>query len=272
MMINDEKKDFLAVAVSAAERAGELILRHLGTLKRSEIDNKEAADYVTAVDRASEQLIIDTIRSRFPDHRILAEESLHEEDDDGYRWIIDPLDGTTNYIHSIPVFGVSIALQHRGRIIAGVVYDPRKQECFTALRGGGAYLNGSRIAVPENVLLADALIATGFPFKQRELIDPYLQAFRRIFLQVSDLRRAGAAALDLAYVACGRCEGFFEIGLKTWDAAAGSILIREAGGVITDFGGGTDYLYTGNIVAGAPPVHAALLEEVRAVFAEIVPK
>ncbi|KAF0182363.1 MAG: myo-inositol-1(or 4)-monophosphatase [Nitrospirae bacterium] len=267
-----DTKTFLDVAVTAAERAGELILRHLGTLKRSEIDNKEAADYVTAVDRASEQLIIDTIRSRFPDHRILAEESLHEEEDDGYRWIIDPLDGTTNYIHAIPVFGVSIALQYRGRIIAGVVYDPRKQECFTALRGGGSYLNGSRIEVPNNALLADALIATGFPFKQRELIDPYLQAFRRIFLRVSDLRRAGAASLDLAYVGCGRCDGFFEIGLKPWDVAAGSLIIRESGGVITDFGGGADYLHTGNIVAGSPTIYAALLEEIRAVFGKILAK
>jgi myo-inositol-1(or 4)-monophosphatase len=265
-------RDYLDVAVAAAEEAGELILRHLGKLADTEVSNKERADYVTSVDRASEQLIIAAIRSRFPEHRILAEETIHEADDHGYRWIIDPLDGTTNYIHSFPVFAVSIALQFRGEIIAGVVFDPRKQECFTAVRGEGAYLNGARINVPENVVLADALIATGFPFKQRALIEPYLEAFRRIFLQVSDLRRAGAAALDLAYVASGRCEGFFEIGLKAWDAAAGSLIIKEAGGTVTDFGGGKDFLQTGNIVAGAPGIHAALMKEVGEVFAGILPK
>src|SRR4030065_571067 len=171
-----------------------------------------------------------------------------------YRWIIDPLDGTTNYIHGYPVFSISIALEYAGEIIIGVTLDPLRNELFWTEKGSGAYLNCLPMEVSK-VNIGESLVTTGFPFRNKEMIDTYLKLFKNIFLKVSDLRRAGSAALDLAYLACGRCDGFFELGLSPWDIAAGSLLIREAGGVITDFGGGHDHLLTGNVVAGKPAIH-----------------
>ncbi|HMK42922.1 MAG TPA: inositol monophosphatase family protein [Dissulfurispiraceae bacterium] len=263
--------EFLHIAREAALSASGIILEHLGKLRQADIAQKQLADFVTTVDRESEQVIVGILRRHFPEHRILAEETVHEQDEGGFLWIIDPLDGTTNYIHGLPVFAVSIALQYQGTVIAGVVLDPVRQECFTALRGQGAHINGKALHISSAMTAERALIATGFPFKRRELVDRYLAAFRRVFVRVSDLRRAGAAALDLAYVAGGRCDGFFELGLNAWDAAAGSLLIEEAGGVITDFGGGNRYLATGNIVAGNPFIHGLLLDEVQAVFQDILP-
>lgn len=265
-------QSYLSVAEESARRAGAYIREHLGSLKAADIDAKQTADYVTVVDKASERIIIETIHGVFPEHRIFAEESQRDEATEGFRWIIDPLDGTTNFIHAFPVFAVSIALQHGERIIAGVVYDPMRDELFAATRRGGAFLNGRKISVSRGEPLADALIATGFPFKRRDLLDPYLAAFRGVLLRVSDLRRPGAAALDLAGVACGRFDGFFEIGLSPWDCAAGGLLIREAGGVITDFGGGEAWLQSGNIIAGSAGVHAALCVEIQAVFRDILPE
>jgi myo-inositol-1(or 4)-monophosphatase len=262
----------LGIAEDAARRAGAYIREHLGSLTAEDIDAKQAADYVTVVDRESESLIIRMIQNTFPDHWFLAEESQRDAATDGYRWIIDPLDGTTNFIHGIPVFAVSISLQHAGKIIVGVVFDPMRDELFAATRGGGAFLNGRKISVSTVGPLADTLIATGFPFKRRDLVDHYLAAFRRILMRVSDLRRPGAASLDLAGVACGRFDGFFEIGLSPWDCAAGGLLIREAGGIITDFGGGNSWLESGNIIAGSASVHALLLEEVKAVFRDVLPR
>lgn len=265
-------QSYLNVAEEAARRAGAYIREHLGSLTAADINEKQASDYVTVVDKASERLIIETIQHAFPGHRFLAEESQRDEGADGYRWIIDPLDGTTNFIHAFPTFAVSIALQHAGDILAGVVFDPMRDELFSASLGQGAWLNGRSIAVSAGVTLADALIATGFPFKRRDLIDHYLAAFRRVFMRVSDLRRPGAAALDLAGVACGRFDGFFEIGLNPWDCAAGGLLIREAGGVMSDFGGGGAWLESGNIIAGNATVHAALLAEVQTVFRDVLPR
>jgi myo-inositol-1(or 4)-monophosphatase len=222
------------------------------------------------VDTESEEAIIDTIRAACPDHHFLAEESLKEEVRDGYRWIIDPLDGTTNFIHGYPVFAVSIALESEGEVILGVVLDPLRDELFTAESGRGAFLNGRPIRVSGIQALEGALITTGFPFRQKSLLDPYLEAFRRIFLRVSGIRRAGSAALDLAHLAAGRCDGFFELGLSPWDMAAGCLMIREAGGVVSDFGGGGEYVKTGNIVAGTPVTHPELLKEVRATFGGII--
>lgn len=261
-----ERKRFLNVAVEAARRAAGVIIGNLGSISQDDIDLKQTSDFVTRVDRASEEVIIETIRGYFPGHSFLAEESLREDDPTGYRWIIDPLDGTTNYIHRYPVFSVSIALQQKGKLIIGVILDPTRNELFTAEEGGGAFLNGKPLRVSTAVALADSLIATGFPFRKREMIDLYLKLFKNIFKRVSDLRRAGSAALDLAYLACGRCDGFFEIGLSPWDIAAGSLLVREAGGVVTDFGGGPDYLTTGNIVAGTPTIHKEILQHVRRIF------
>lgn len=265
-----ETEMFLSVAVAAARKAGTLILRQRGGLTQDDIGRKQASDFVTRVDRESERVIIETIRRRFPDHVFFAEESVKQTGGDGYRWIIDPLDGTTNFIHQYPVFSISIALEYRGETIVGVIYDPLRKELFCAQRGSGAFLNSMPIGVSGIAEVRDALIATGFPFRRKDLTERYLHLFQSIFLRVSDLRRAGSAALDLAYLACGRCDGFFEIGLSPWDIAAGALIAREAGAVVTDFGGGPDYLATGNIVAGSPVIHRALLEDVRAVFGGLI--
>jgi myo-inositol-1(or 4)-monophosphatase len=238
----------------------------LGNISKKDIDTKQASDFVTSVDLESEKIIIGIIKDSFPYHHILAEESVSKQKTGEYRWIIDPLDGTTNYIHGYPVFSISIALEYRKEIILGCVFDPMKDELFAVEKGRGAFLNGKPIKISSVNSLQDSLIATGFPFRNKDMIDLYLVLFKDIFQKVSDMRRAGSAALDLAYVACGRVEGFFEIGLSTWDIAAGAIMIKEAGGILTDFGGGSDYLITGNIVAGVPAIHKELLKEVRDVF------
>jgi len=270
--MHSERNDFLAVATEAAKLGGRIILDNLGRIDKKDIGIKQTSDFVTRADKESETTIIRTIKKNFPDHHFLAEESVKAIETDGYRWIIDPLDGTTNFIHRYPVFSVSIALQYKREIILGVIYEPLKNDLFTAQQGRGAFLNGALIRVSQTTTLKNSLIATGFPFRRKELIDSYLGLFRNIFLRVSDLRRGGSAALDLAYVACGRCEGFFEIGLSPWDIAAGDLLIREAGGIVTDFGEGRDYLSTGNIVAGVPGIHSKLIGEIKKVFAGILDK
>ena len=265
----DGTKEFLDIAIKAARLAGQIIFSHLGKISKRDIGLKQASDFVTSVDRESEKIIIDTIKEYFPDHHFLAEESLKEFGKGKYRWIIDPLDGTTNYIHGYPVFSVSIALEFEGEIVLGVILDPLRNELFWTEKGTGAYLNCSSIEV-SNINIRESLITTGFPFRSKEMIDPYLKLFKNIFLKVSDLRRAGSAALDLAYLACGRCDGFFELGLSPWDIAAGSLLIKEAGGVVTDFGGDNHYLMTGNIVAGNPEVHKEIVREVKNIFTGII--
>jgi myo-inositol-1(or 4)-monophosphatase len=260
--------EFLKIAVSAARLAGDVILKNLGHLSASDIQTKQAFDFVTKVDKWSEAVIMQTIREKFPSHLFLSEETLKQEGADQYRWIIDPLDGTTNYIHGYPMFSVSIGLQFKEEIILGVVFDPLKDELFHAVKGVGAFLNNKPIRVSGVGALADSLVGTGFPFRAKDMVDLYLLAFKNIFYRVSDLRRAGSAAIDLAYVAAGRLEGFFELKLSPWDMAAGEILIKEAGGIVTDFGGGSDYLFTGNIVAGNKTVHAEILMIIREVFKE----
>jgi myo-inositol-1(or 4)-monophosphatase len=271
-MNNDPLSGLLKTAVTAARLAGDIIIKNLGHLSEGDIQSKKAFDFVTKVDRWSEAVIVQTIRDKYPTHSFLAEETLRQAETDSYRWIIDPLDGTTNYIHSYPVFSVSIALEYKGEIMVGVVFDPLKDELFHGIRGEGAFLNNSPIRVTEINLLSNSLIATGFPFRKKDLVDLYLQAFKSIFYEVSDLRRAGSAAIDLAYVAAGRFEGFFELSLGPWDIAAGSLLIQEAGGCITDFGGGKDYLSTGNVVAGNKDVHGEILEKIKKVFRGIIEK
>lgn len=262
----NNKSEFLGTAFRAALLAGECIFKNIGKISQDEIDTKQVSDFVTRVDRESENLILSTIRKKYPDHHIMAEESVHEDNSAQHLWIIDPLDGTTNFIHSYPAFSVSIALQYNGGTILGLIYDPLRNEVFSAEKGKGAYLNGNRIMISSNTEMQNSLIATGFPFRKKEVIDDYLSLFKRIFYRVSDIRRAGSAALDFANLSCGRCDGFFEIGLSPWDIAAGSLLITEAGGLITDFGGGPDYLSTGNVVAGVPDVHRELMKDVKAVF------
>jgi myo-inositol-1(or 4)-monophosphatase len=261
----------LEAASHAARLAGSHILDNLGKLRSSDIGLKQASDFVTRVDRESEEIIVSALRGVFPEYGFLAEESMRDgPSPGGLRWIIDPLDGTTNFIHSYPMFAVSIALEKDGGILAAVVLDPLREELFSAFRGEGAYLGDRRLEVSGRTDLSDCLVATGFPFRQKHMLGKYLEMFSRVMERVSDIRRAGAAALDLAHLASGRCEGFFELGLSPWDIAAGSLLITEAGGIVTDFGGGEGFLGTGNVLAGVPALHPFLLGEAASVFKGII--
>ncbi|MGB5427234.1 MAG: inositol-1-monophosphatase [Gammaproteobacteria bacterium] len=252
----------LNIAVRAARSAGNVIIRNLGKLETLTIHSKDRNDFVTEVDQKAEQEIIGILRKAFPEHGILAEESGLRDGND-FQWIIDPLDGTTNFLHGFPQFAVSIALRHKGRMEQGVIYDPLRQELFTATRGAGAMLNDRRIRVAKRDSLEGALLGTGFPFKAQHHLDAYLDMFRALFPRTAGIRRPGSAALDLAYVAAGRLDGFWEIGLSIWDMAAGVLLIQEAGGLSSDFVGGHNYLESGNIVAGNPKVFADILKTIR---------
>lgn len=251
----------LNIAVRAARSAGEIITRSAENVGRLQIDQKSKNDYATEVDRMAEQEIIRIIKAAFPDHAILAEESGEHQGND-YLWIIDPLDGTTNFLHGFPQFAVSIALKFKERIEIGVVYDPLRDELFTAERGGGAMLNSRKIRVTGQSNMTGALLGTGFPFKNLKHIDAYLGMFKALSIDTAGIRRAGAAALDLAYVAAGRLDGFWEIGLLPWDMAAGVLLIKEAGGVATDFTFGDAYLESGNLIAGNPRMHQLIYKTI----------
>ena len=250
----------LNIAVRAARRAGELIVRSLNRLESLTVSSKERNDFVTEVDRAAEQEIIGSIRRLYPQHAFLAEESGRSGGEHETLWIIDPLDGTTNFLHGFPVFAVSIACQIRGRLEHAVVYDPMRGELFTASRGAGAHLDNHRMRVSKARALEGALIATGFPYRANtRYLDAYLAMLKAVTLQVAGVRRPGAAALDLAYVAAGRVDAFWELGLAPWDTAAGTLLIQEAGGHIGTLAG-AEYRQEGHIVAGSPKVYAALVE------------
>jgi len=251
------------VAKKVIFEAGELIRLHIGQVSRSRIQRKGPADFVTEVDKKCENLIVEEIRKNFPGHSIMAEETAEEGLGVGYTWVIDPVDGTTNLIHGFPFVAVSIAVCLEKKPILGFVLDPVRNELFWAKKGGGAWLNDTRLPKRRKVKLDQALIATGFPFRSRQYVDDYLAAFKSIFLQVSGIRRAGAAALDLAYVAAGRVDGFWEIGLKAWDIAAGALLITEAGGVISDFSGEETHLFSGNVVSGVAGVYPFLLDQMQ---------
>jgi len=246
------------IAIRAARRAGELMIRQLNQLESLQVAEKGRNEFVTQVDQAAEAAVIEVIRDHYPDHAILAEESGSQGEHE-YQWIIDPLDGTTNYIHGFPVFCVSIAVAQAGELQHGVVYDPLRQEIFSASRGQGAQLDGRKIRVSKRTSLRQSLIATGFPYRMNlEHIDRYLGMLRAVMLDSAGVRRPGSAALDLCYVAAGRVDGFWELGLSKWDIAAGALIIREAGGRISDFRGTDGYLESGNVVAGNPKVYAAL--------------
>ncbi len=249
----------LNIAVKAARRAGQIINRASVDLDRVKVTVKQQHDFVTEVDRAAEKAIIDVIREAYPDHAILAEESGASGDSE-FQWIIDPLDGTTNFIHGFPQYAVSIGLAHRGVLSQAVVYDPTRNELFTASKGGGAFLNDKRIRVSGRSKLGESLVGTGFPFRVFDHIDTYLAIFREIAQKTAGMRRPGAASLDLAYVACGRMDGFWELGLSPWDMAAGALLITEAGGLVGDLRGETEYMNTGNMLAGNPKVFAQLVQ------------
>ncbi len=262
-------KDPLDVAVASARAAGALLLSYYGSLDPSEVEEKGRNDVVSRADRESETLVRDAVLEAFPSDRFVGEEGGASGGDDGSpAWIVDPLDGTANFVRGFPHWAVSIARTSggaHGPLEVGVVLDPVKGDLFTARRGGGAFRNGKRLHVPPRPGLEGAALSTGFPFRRQERIDTYLRAFRDLFLHVQSIRRTGSAALDLAYVAAGIFDGFFEFGLSPWDTAAGALLVTEAGGLVTDFDGGAAWRTRGNVLAATPGVHAGLLARTSAI-------
>ena len=251
----------LNIAVRAARQAGDVIARNIDRADAFTVSEKSANNYVTAVDKTAEQRIIDTVRRSHPDHAFVAEESgVHGRSE--YQWIIDPLDGTANFVHGFPHVAVSIAVRHRGRLEHAVVFDPLRQELFTASRGAGARLNDRRIRVASKGSLKGTLIGSGLSFQAFDRIDAHESGIHKFMSMSAQLRRGGSAALDLAYVAAGRLDGFWELGLAIWDVAAGGLLVQEAGGIVAEPNGGDDYLRSGDVVAANPKVLRAMLKAI----------
>ena len=262
----------LNTAIKAARAAGAIINRASLDLDRLQVNTKGPNDFVTEVDQAAETAIIDVLLGAYPGHGILAEESgsargaPHSE----YVWIIDPLDGTTNFIHGFPTYAVSIGLAFRNQVQQAVVYDPTRNDLFYASKGRGAFLNDRRLRVSKRTRLADCLVGTGFPFRSGDDFKRYMKMFETMMQSCAGLRRPGAAALDLCYVAAGWYDGFFEIGLKPWDMAAGSLMVTEAGGLVGNFTGEADYLFQGEVIAGAPRIYGQLVNILKA-YSSIAP-
>ena len=262
----------LNVAVMAARRGGDTLIRNLNKIEKMHVEQKGRNDFVSDADRAAEQAVIQTIQRHYPEHAILAEESGQQGDSD-HVWVIDPLDGTTNYLHSFPVFSVSVGLMIKGRLEHGAVYDPLRQEFFTASRGQGAQLDGRKIRVSGRKSLDRALLGTGFPYRDSNmLLDPYVNMLIGAIKTTEGIRRAGSAALDLCYVAAGRLDAYWETGLSIWDLAAGTLIVREAGGIISGLNGSEDFLHTGHVLTGTPKIYAALAKQfgpdIKEMFAE----
>jgi myo-inositol-1(or 4)-monophosphatase len=254
----------LNIAIRAARKAGNHIAKSLENTDKIESVQKGTNDFVTNVDKDAEAIIISTIQASYPDHSIIAEEGgLIEGKDSDVQWIIDPLDGTNNFVRGIPAFAVSIAVRIKGKTEVACVYDPMVNELFTAQRGAGAQLNNARIRVTQLKDIKGTVIGTGFPFKQKQHSESYFKIMSSMFNECSDFRRAGSAALDLCYVAAGRLDGYFELGLKPWDMAAGELIAREAGAIVTDFSGGTEYMKSGNVVASSARGVKAMLKHIR---------
>lgn len=257
------REPIVNIAVNAARAAGNLIIRSLDRLDSIRISQKQPNDFVTEIDQLAEREIVSIIRKAHPNHGIIGEEGGETPGDD-YTWIIDPIDGTRNFMHGFPHFAVSIAVRYKGKIQHGVIYDPVRQELFTASKGKGAHRNDTRIRVSQHSQLNQCLLGTGFPYRHSEAaVDAYIKTLQSLLPLCGDVRRAGSATLDLAYVACGRLDGFWEIGLKLWDLAAGTLLIKEAGGMVSDTQGGDDYLKTGHVVAGNPKILKQLLKHIK---------
>jgi myo-inositol-1(or 4)-monophosphatase len=248
----------LGAMKKAAMKASKILMRRYGKLKRKQIISKSLNDFVTVVDKDAQSCIVKSLKQSFPKYGFWAEEEeLYEEKD--WMWVIDPLDGTSNYIHQFPLFCISIGLIHKSVPCAGLIMDPIHDEIFSAFKGKGAFLNGKRISVSNISGLKKAFIATGFPFRAKKHFEPYHESFKDIFYRSSGIRRGGSAALDLCYVACGRVDGFWELGLSAWDVAAGIVIIEEAGGKLSNFGGRKHHLESGNIVAGNPFIQRDLV-------------
>ncbi|UCF04706.1 MAG: inositol monophosphatase [bacterium] len=252
-------RDKRSVAREAILSAGSLLREGFGRELEGAIEEKDRNDFVTETDRQSERMITETLIRSFPEIGILAEEGGRISEQQTF-WIIDPLDGTTNFIHGYPSIGISIALVENGEVVLALIYDPLRQELFEAVRGEGSRCNERRITVSGVQGLDESLLGTGFPFRVHQHLDTYLAVFKELFLKCRGVRRAGAAVLDLAHVAAGRLDGFWELYLKPWDMAAGALLVREAGGVVSDFFGTSSYLSAGNIVAGPPAIHRSIVE------------
>ena len=255
----------LNIATQAARAAGGNILHHLDRIDQLNVEHKGKNDYVSEVDKEAENTIIQTIKKYYPEHDILAEESgitKQKQKPAEVRWIIDPLDGITNFLHQFPQFSVSIAVEVKGKIQHAAIFDPVRDEMFTASRGSGAFLNNRRLRVSQQKSLENALLATGFPYHDFSYIDAYMESLKSFMTSTAGIRRAGSAALDLAYVACGRVDGFWEFNLKPWDIAAGVLIIQEAGGLSTDFNGGDNYLNSGNIIAANPKLYKEMAQTI----------
>lgn len=250
----------LTNAVKAARRAGAIINRASQDVGAIKVQTKTYNDFVSEVDRNAEQAIIDTLKEAYPTHGFWGEESGKDGKEAEHIWIIDPLDGTTNFLHGFPQYAISIALMSNGQLSQAVVYDPNRNDLFTATRGRGAFLNDKRIRVSNRAKLQDSVVGTGFPYRDFSNLDAYMGMFKDMVKKTSGIRRPGAAALDLAYVAAGWFDGFWEIDLSTWDIAAGALLIQEAGGIVGDFEGNETWIDTGNIVAGNPKVFVQMLQ------------
>lgn len=249
-----------------AKQTGQFIREELPRLSSADVQTKGVHSFVTHVDTTAEKRIVKALGQLLPEAGFIAEEGSIDKKDGAYRWIVDPLDGTTNFIHGLPCFSVSIALMHHNRMVLGVVYEINQDECFYAWDTGGAFLNGDAIRVSDTASVNDSLLATGFPYHDYSLLEKYMHLFTWCLKNTHGVRRIGSAAVDLAYVACGRFDGFFEYGLNAWDVAAGSLIVREAGGRVTDFRGGTQFLFGREIVATNTAIHDGLTDQVKKVF------
>jgi len=261
----------LNIAIMAARQAGDIIARSADRIDSLHIETKDINDFVSEVDKNAEKIIIDTLKKAYPDHGFLGEESGYSEGSAEYEWIIDPLDGTTNFLYGIPHYSVSIALKRRGKLYQSVIYDPIKDDLFTASKGQGATLNNRRIRVKARRDMQGALLTTGVPYRpdQAHLIDPYLASMKALLPDTAGVRRPGSAALDLAYVAAGRYDGFWEFTLHEWDIAAGVLMVQEAGGMVSDLKGGNDHLKTGDIVAASPKVFKEMIKRLHPIVAKL---
>ena len=265
----------LNMAIKAAHAAGDIIARSADRIDQLQIENKDKNDFVTEIDRAAEDTIIEILKKAYPTHAFLGEETgshaatkTSNEKDDKYEWIIDPLDGTTNFLYGIPHFAVSIALKKNGKLDQAVIYDPMKDDLFYASRGGGAFLNNRRMRVSKRLSLSNALLTTGVPYRpdQAGIIDTYFKTMKVMMVDTAGIRRPGSASLDLAYVAAGRYDGFWEFGLNEWDIAAGVLLVQEAGGLVGDLQGGSGHMKSGDIVAASPKVFKDMIKRLHSVL------